>query len=182
MSNRENVIFKQIQHDKREALNELFEQYFTSLCHFANSYLGDPMLAEEIVSDVFFNLWAKRKSLKITGSLKPYLFKATRNQAISYLRRPSFQFEPLEEYMHQAVAQSPDALLIHKENRQNWQNCIDSLPGRCRLIFTLQRDEGFTYREIADLLDISEKTVENQMSKALKLLRAMAEKTSQRIS
>lgn len=117
MATEENQIFKQIQSDQREALNRLLDLYFVSLCHFTNAYLYDPMLSEEIVSDVFFNLWAKRKTLKITGNIKPYLFKATRNQAISYLRRP-----------------------------------------------------GFHYEEIAELLDISVKTVENQMSKALQLL------------
>ena len=167
-------IFQEIQEDKREALNRLFTQYFDSLCHFANSYLHDAMLSEEVVSDVFFNLWVRRKTLTINGSIKPYLFKATRNQAISYLRRPAFAHEPLEEDIRQDRALEPDALLIHQEEQRHWQNLVDHLPTRCKLVFTLHREEDFTYREIAELLNLSEKTVENQMGKALKTLRALA--------
>ena len=132
------------------------------------------MLAEEIVSDVFFNIWVKRKSLKITGSIKSYLYKAARNQAISYMRRPSFKYETLEEEIRQDPAQEPDALLIHQESVKGWQDRIDRLPNRCKLVFVLHRTENFTYQEIANLLEISEKTVENQMSKALKFLRAIS--------
>lgn len=170
----DDTIFQDIQADQREALNRLFGQYFNALCHFVNSYLQDTMLSEEVVSDVFFNLWVKRKTLSISGSIKPYLFKAARNQAISYLRRPAFFHEPLEEDTWQDRALEPDALLIHRETRQHWQNLVDRLPTRCKLIFTLHREEDFTYREIADLLNLSEKTVENQMGKALKHLRTLA--------
>lgn len=170
----DDTIFQGIQADQREALNRLFGQYFNSLCHFVNSYLQDTMLSEEVVSDVFFNLWVRRKNLTIGGSIKPYLFKAARNQAISYLRRPAFAHEPLEEDVWQDRALEPDALLIHQETRQHWQNLVDRLPTRCKLIFTMHREEDFTYREIADLLHLSEKTVENQMGKALKHLRTLA--------
>lgn len=168
------TIFQDIQADQREALDCLFGQYFGSLCHFVNSYLQDTMLSEEVVSDVFFNLWVKRKTLTISGSIKPYLFKAARNQAISYLRRPAYAHEPLEEDLWQDHALQPDALLIHQETKQHWQNLVDRLPTRCKLIFTLHREEAFTYREIANLLNLSEKTVENQMGKALKHLRMLA--------
>ena len=171
---RDHFIFQEIQEDKRDALNQLFTQYFHSLCHFVNSYLRDPMLSEEVVSDVFFNLWVKRKTLSISGSIKPYLFKAARNQAISYLRRPAFAHEHLEEDIRQDRALEPDALLIRQEEQRHWQNLVDHLPPRCKLVFTLHREEGFTYREIAELLNLSEKTVENQMGKALKHLRALA--------
>ena len=170
----DHTIFQAIQSDQREALNCLFGQYFDSLCYFANSYLLDPMLSEEVVSDVFFNLWVKRKTLSISGSIKPYLFKATRNQAISYLRRPSLAYAPLVDDIRQARTLEPDALLIHQETKQHWQNLVDRLPSRCKLIFTLHREEDFTYREIADLLNLSEKTVENQMGKALKHLRTLS--------
>jgi RNA polymerase sigma-70 factor (ECF subfamily) len=183
MSNQsDQSIFQEIQADKREALNWLFNQYFDSLCHFVNSYLQDAMLSEEVVSDVFFNLWVKRKSLTINGSIKPYLFKAARNQAISYLRRPAFAYEPLASDIRQDRTLEPDALLIHRETRQYWQNLVDRLPTRCKLIFTLHREEDFTYREIADLLDLSEKTVENQMGKALRCLRELSATRNQRSS
>ena len=175
----DHLIFKALRDDDRQALNQLFSHYYRALCHFAHSYLHDPMLAEEVVSDVFFNLWVKRKTLKITGSIKPYLFKAARNQAISYLRYPSFQHDTLEEEIRQDRAQEPDRLLIHRESVQHWQNAIDALPDRCRLVFVLHREEDFTYQEIADLLDISKKTVENQMGKALKSLRERSMKVNQ---
>lgn len=181
MKQRDDIYFKALQNDHREALSQLFDRYFHSLCCFVNTYLQDPMLAEEIVSDVFFNLWVKRKSLNITGSIRPYLFKATRNQAISYLRRPSFAYTTLEQEVRQERSLEPDAILIHKENTKQWQSHIDSLPTRCRQIFVLHREEGFTYQEIAELLEISVKTVENQMGKALQYLRKFSDRIDQRL-
>ncbi len=176
----DHLIFKEIQNGDRKALNYLFELYFEPLCHFVNAYVREPMLAEEIVSDVFFNLWVKRKTLKITGSLKPYLFKAARNQSVSYMRRPSFQHQSLEQDTRLDQAQQPDALLIHQENLRSWQKLIDRLPERCRMIFLLHREEDFTYKEIAGLLNITEKTVENQMGKALRSLREWSVKINHR--
>ena len=69
----DHLIFKALRNDDRQALNQLFSHHYRALCHFAHSYLHDPMLAEEVVSDVFFNLWVKRKTLKITGSIKPII-------------------------------------------------------------------------------------------------------------
>jgi len=167
----EDSLFGRIQRDEREALNLLFDLYFEPICHFVNSFVKNASLSEEIVSDVFFNLWVKRKTLKITGNIKAYLYKAARNQAVSYMRKPSFTHETLELELEADNYTQPDHLLIQKESLNHWQKMIDRLPDRCRMVFTLHREENFTYKQIAELLEISEKTVENQMGKALKLLR-----------
>jgi len=170
-TNRDTILFQAIQHDSREALNELFSLYFNSLCRFVHTLTQDAMLSEEIVSDVFFNLWAKRKTLEIRGEIKPYLFKAAKNQAISYLRKPTLTYLTLESGIQAEEPKTADHLIREQESQQHWEALIDTLPSRCRLVFTLHRQEGFTYPEIAQLLDISIKTVEHQMGKALRILR-----------
>jgi RNA polymerase sigma-70 factor, ECF subfamily len=165
------LLFKQIQDGHREALNQLFDQYFERLCTVVNVYVNEPGLAEEIVSDLFFNLWVKRNQLQISGSLKAYLYKAACNQAISYLRKPSFPSERLQEDQQYAPIASPEDMLIEQESGRHIQALINSLPKRCQLIFMMHKEDGLSYLQIADILNISVKTVENQMGKALKLLR-----------
>jgi RNA polymerase sigma-70 factor (ECF subfamily) len=171
------LLFKALQNDSRQALNQLYRLYFNPLCHFVDTLTQDNMLAEEIVSDVFFNLWVKRNALQIKSSLKAYLFKACRNQAISYMRKPALNFDHIEEDNFYTPPIEPDQILLQQESAELIESLINLLPVRTRLVFNLHRKEELTYKEIAELLEISEKTVEYQMSKALKTLRELYTKT-----
>jgi len=171
------LLFKALQNDSRQALNQLFKLYFNPLCSFVDTLTEDKMLAEEIVSDVFFNLWVKRKKLQVTGSLKAYLYKACRNQTISYMRKPALNFDTIYEDIAFTPPVEPDQLLIQQESAAQIESLINLLPVRTRLVFNLHRKEELTYKEIAELLEISDKTVEYQMSKALKLLKELFTKS-----
>jgi RNA polymerase sigma-70 factor, ECF subfamily len=171
-------LFNRIQSDDRKALNELFSFYYRQLCQFACSYVALPE-AEEIVSDIFFNLWKQRKELAIEKSLKAYLYISVRNSCLRALGKEKYEFESIENYENAAslTSQSDPYQSLHmKEMTTYIDAAIDLLPVRCRQIFIMNRYDGLKYREIAEILSISEKTVENQIVKALDVLRTSFQK------
>lgn len=154
--------------DHRE-FEELFRNYFTPLMAFSRRILGDEEDAREVVHQVFINLWEKRSELDLSTSLKSYLFTSVNNRSLNVIRdRRKFSSEEVPERAGEwDVSTQLEAMELEEKIRA----AIDTLPERCREIFELNRFEGLKYSEIATQLDISVKTVENQMTKALKLLR-----------
>ena len=154
--------------DHRE-FEELFRNYFTPLMAFSRRILGDEEDAREVVHQVFINLWEKRRELDLSTSLKSYLFTSVNNRSLNVIRdRRKFSSEEVPERAGEwDVSTQLEAMELEEKIRA----AIDTLPERCREIFELNRFEGLKYSEIATQLDISVKTVENQMTKALKLLR-----------
>ena len=154
--------------DHRE-FEELFRNYFTPLMAFSRRILGDEEDAREVVHQVFINLWEKRRELDLSTSLKSYLFTSVNNRSLNVIRdRKKFSSEEVPERAGEwDVSTQLEAMELEEKIRA----AIDTLPERCREIFELNRFEGLKYSEIATQLDISVKTVENQMTKALKLLR-----------
>ena len=154
--------------DHRE-FEELFRNYFTPLMAFSRRILGDEEDAREVVHQVFINLWEKRRELDLSTSLKSYLFTSVNNRSLNVIRdRKKFSSEEVPERAGEwDVSTQMEAMELEEKIRA----AIDTLPERCREIFELNRFEGLKYSEIATQLDISVKTVENQMTKALKLLR-----------
>lgn len=150
----------------------IFKRWYTPLCRFAFRLTGKTQAAEDIVQEVFIQFWDKRKSLEIHYSEKAYLFQAVYHRSLNFLkmanRNPHISHE--EEFQH-PMGQAADAQLMYAETEDAIENGIRKLPDGCREIFELSRFEGLSYREISDLLDISPKTVEAQMSKALRILR-----------
>ena len=126
------------------------------------------------MEDVFFNIWRTRSGWLVTGSLKSYLYAATRNQALNVLKRQGRERRHLEllaadpERSHALAA---DAELHAEDFRAAADRAIAALPDRCRQAFLLHRQHELSYAEIAAAMDISEKTVENQLARALKILR-----------
>lgn len=172
----DHFLWKKIKGGDYKALTRLFEKYYQRLCAFAFSILEEFVSVEELVSDVFLKIWEGREHLDIQDP-KAYLFKATKNQALKVLRsRVAGKITiglgggalPEEMSFHE---NDPESQLITEENVRNIENLVDVLPPKCRTIFYLSREEQMSYQEIADQLEISIKTVENQMGKALKLLR-----------
>lgn len=154
----------------QEAYNKLFLCFYSSLKDFACTFLKSKQLAEEVVSDVFIKVWQKRQSLHTIQHLKMYLFSSTRNTALNYLKREGLQKISPEDYWVelQSIYFSPEQLMITEEMIEKIHKAVQDLPVRCRLIFKLVKEEGLKYREVAELLNISTKTVENQMTLALK--------------
>jgi RNA polymerase sigma-70 factor (ECF subfamily) len=173
-ANNDIILFDRIRDDDRLALNELFITYYNSLCSFANTYLHHTGEAEEVVSDVFFTIWKNRHHLEIERSLRAYLYTAVKNGCIAALRKQ----HPELESDHEVVAlleiidlSNPSTEIEYQELRQHLDKAVERLPQGCRQIFVMSRFDGLRYKEIASILGISEKTVENQLVKALSVIR-----------
>lgn len=152
-----------------QVFERLFREYFPPLMAFSRRILGDEDDAREVVHQVFIKLWEKRGDIDLSTSLKSYLFTAVNNRSLNVIRdRKKFTREEMPEGVGEWDV---SAELESMELEEKIRGVIDSLPERCRVIFELNRFDGLKYSEIASQLDISVKTVENQMSKALKILR-----------
>ncbi|MBX2925237.1 MAG: RNA polymerase sigma-70 factor [Chitinophagaceae bacterium] len=176
MDNRDRPYILQLQEkiaisNDQQAYNDLFVLFYQSLKQFAFSFLKSKQLSEEVVSDVFIKIWQKRSSLHTIINLKLYLFTSTRNVALNYLKKQKgLNNLPVEDYWVElnSIYFDPEQLMITAEMIARVHRAVQSLPSRCRLIFKLVKEEGLKYREVAELLNLSVKTVENQMTLALK--------------
>lgn len=158
------------------SFSRLFDLYHPRLYRFALYMTGSPELSEEAVSDVFFKIWKKRASLTDIRKPEQYLFTSVKNQAWSALKKASGRKDrniSLEDYQGalQVDHQHPERSLLDKELALKIRHAIQQLPPKCKMIFCMIREEGLKYRQVAELLDISEKTVENQMLIAVKRLK-----------
>lgn len=158
------------------AIDWIFRRYYPMCRTAALRVLKDEHLAEDITQDVFLELWKKREDRKINIALKAYLRRSVMNRCLNHIRDKKMAFED-EEKVPEWPSTDSNALseLEAGELEQTLQKAIDGLPERCRIIFTLSRFEDMKYQQIADQLGISIKTVENQMSKALRIIRLAVE-------
>lgn len=169
-SNIEHHFSRVTKYGDRESFKVIFEHYYPVLCNYSLRYLNDPELARDLVSDVFLKLWKTRESIVIRSSLRAYFFTAVRNSVYNYYRDHSGEFTVLENYQIQSTHSKPDELFEFEETNKHIQSAIEKLPMQCKKVFLLNRYEGKKYREIAAQLNISQKAVEAQISRALKLL------------
>ncbi|MEE9364995.1 MAG: RNA polymerase sigma-70 factor [Cellulophaga sp.] len=157
-----------------KAFELLYRKYFVRLCAFSNKFLCNPNLSEEIVQEVFLKVWKNRAQLKNSQTEKSYLFQAVQNTSFNELNkiknRDAYQEILKSVYISTTTFDAHDSLLA-KELDKKINTLISNLPKECRKIFLLSRKEGKKYREIANELNISVKTVETQMHRALKKLR-----------
>ncbi|MGE5393542.1 MAG: RNA polymerase sigma-70 factor [Candidatus Saccharibacteria bacterium] len=153
------------------AFRELFDLYAPGLLRFSYSILKKKELAEEVVSDVFFKVWIHRSRLPEIENFRAYLFTSSRNTALNYLdkekRNRAVQLEDIEVPL-QIDEICPESELISKELREAIARAIDHLPERCKLIYSLAKIEQLKYKEIAEILDISVKTIDHQLTIAIK--------------
>lgn len=154
-------------------VGELFNALYKPLCNYAYSFVKDIDDSEDIVQGVFYYLWKNRKTSEIKGPVKSYLFSAVRNNSLKKLNREKLKNRYKENILHETQRNSDDTMtkLTNKELEEQIKKAIEELPEQCRLIFKLSRIGGMKYAEIAENLELSVKTVENQMGKALKVLR-----------
>lgn len=162
-----------IAQDNMEAFTALYGRYWDKIFAVAMHRLGDVAEAEEIVQEIFLSLWARRKNLQLTHGLHTYLSVAVKYKVINHLARQHRRQQQINQLTSNAPADPNTTAewLDEKELRAQLERTIGNLPEKCRMVFLLSRDENKTYAEIATELNISHKTVEAHMSKALSVLR-----------
>ena len=153
----------------------LFTTKYAQLCFYATKLLGETAAAEEIVSETYEDVWGKKEQLQFTGSVISYLFSTVHNKCINHIKRSKLITAYKTHLLQHKTAFNPEDIPDHIYNEKaihsEIRKAIDNLPDKCREIFYLSRFENKKYREIADLLELSPKTVENQISIALEKLR-----------
>ncbi|NLI24975.1 MAG: RNA polymerase sigma-70 factor [Bacteroidales bacterium] len=159
--------------ENRNDFRELFNRHYVPLCMYAFSKVRNQEAAREIVQELFVHLWEKRNEITIHTSLSAYLYRSVLHASLNYIKHNS-----IVERTHLKISESdteqpvqPDALAEEGELYETLLSVLEKLPGRTRLIFEKIRFEGKKYREVADELKISVKTVEAHMSEALRILR-----------
>ena len=163
--------------DKHQSLNRdsfqsLFENYYQNLCRFASGYVCDHNTAEEIVQQVFINLWDQKENIDPERPVNSYLFTSVKNRCLNHLRdRKKFRSYYLDIETELIIPVSEKDNIMEEDLEAQLTKALDKLPEKCREIFTLWRFEDMKYKDVAEKLGISQKTVETQMSKALKILR-----------
>jgi RNA polymerase sigma-70 factor, ECF subfamily len=155
-----------------QALEVLFERYYQELCAFAFRFLKSPDLSQEVVSDIFLKLWLNRQKENPPQNLKAYLFSATKNQALNYLKKEENFSEvlgemPENDFISDDIA---DKNISLQELEAQMDALLNEMPPQRQLIFRMNRLEGLKYKEIAQKLSISVHTVQNQMVEAVKFI------------
>jgi RNA polymerase sigma-70 factor (ECF subfamily) len=155
------------------ALDSLFRAHYAYLCQAVFRVIGDRNLAEDLVQEVFYDMWRKRASLRINQSVRAYLKRAAINRTLNYIRDQKMIVDDETALPYDLTSNQSGAVQLMEaaELQQQIEAAIGELPDRCRMVFGLSRFEEMTNRQIAEQLDISIKTVENQMTKALRMLR-----------
>jgi RNA polymerase sigma-70 factor (ECF subfamily) len=177
MTQDDNHFFLLVKQDNKPAFDTLFRKYYVQLCRFAFTYMHSKEGAEEIVQEVFIRFWEQRKHISINSSFLAYLYTSVKNQSMNELKKVNIRRLYEGEF---AIIDEENQDITHDENTGGrLQKAIESackmLPSKCRVIFELSRNDGLTYEEIAEYLDISKKTVENQMGIAFQKLRQQLE-------
>lgn len=167
-------LLRQIQYeDDQAAFKELYQQQVFRLFQFAFSFVKQRQAAEEIVNDVFLKLWQQRDTLHKISNVQVYLYVAVKNTALNYLRATtSYQQIDLDsvEAQHFHFTMGTEQLLLTHELQKAIAAAVNQLPPRCKLIFKLIKEDGLSYKEVAAILDVSVKTVDTQLTIALKKL------------
>lgn len=170
--NNQNLLIEGLKNGDEIAYVHLIEQYHNRLCNYANSLIKDDLIAEDIVQNVFVQIWEKRKKLKHELSLESYLYKSVHNKFIDEYRKGKAVMALEKKYMT-----ALELAIDEKDEVQEQKiltilfDAIHQLPPKCKQIFLMSKKEGLTNIEISQCLNLSKKTVENQITKAFRILR-----------
>lgn len=168
-------LIRRLQAGEDQAFKSLFDRYYRYLVVTVFNVLGDRDKARDLAQDVFYELWKRKAQIQIQSSLKSYLRRAAINKTLNYIKAQRLDFSEPEVFQQEKLSQTASAQeqLEADDLQQLINTAIEKLPEKCRLVFSLCRLEGLSHKEIAAKLNISVKTVENQMTKAMKVLRSV---------
>lgn len=154
-----------------ETFEKVFHTYYSALVIYAKTILKDQNEAEDIVQQVFIIVWEKRSVIEVHTSLRAMLYKSVYNACLNRIKQLNVRNKYVADAQHTLQKVSVDEGIQQKELQSRIENALNALPEQCGKIFKLSRFEQLKYQEIADELGISVKTVENQMGKALKIMK-----------
>lgn len=168
----ENFVLAALKHDSKEAFSLLFQTYYADLVLFCGNFLKDKSSCEDIVQSIFLKLWHDRRTIQIETSIKSYLLKAVRNSCLDEYRHIEIVRKYETEHKSSVLdTYDTDNYILYSDLYTHLIRALDKIPPLYKETFVLNRFEGLKYREIAEKLDVSERTVEVRVSKTLDLLR-----------
>lgn len=170
--NDQQLIIK-LRNQDREAFESVYNQHSKKLYGYALKFVKSPEIAEDIIHDVFVSLWEHAATLDAAYPIKSYLYKITRNAVLNLIKRGTVEVRVVDEIMTHAAQFSTNTAehVQYRETLQQTKNAISELPPKRKMIFEMSRDSGMTHRQIAQQLDITDSTVNNQLVKAIKSIR-----------
>lgn len=172
-------VLKKIRSGDIRVFEQVFRLYYSSLCLYSYGITGNKDVAEEIIQELFYKIWKERDTLQILHSLKSYLYGAVRNQSLRYCEQHAVRERHRQHVMatHKEYPDNtPHEEMEYRELEEIINRALSKLPERRRIIFRMHRIEGLKYKEIADKLSLSVKTIEAEMTKTYQLLRKEIEK------
>ena len=157
-------------YDDEPAYKRIFFTFYQALVRFALTFVDNRETAEEIVSDVMIKIWENRKTLDTIDNLRVYLYISTKNTALNYLSRKKLTVVSLDNLTidFPSPALDPEQLMITAEMMRRINHAVNTLPPRCKLVFRLVKEDQLPYKDVAQILNISIKTIDNQLAIALR--------------
>jgi RNA polymerase sigma-70 factor, ECF subfamily len=170
----EQSILIELRKGNKNAFSQLFNHYYKDLVLFGGNFLQNKSVCEDIVQNIFLKLWKNREIFVIETSLKSFLLRSVQNSCLDELRHRGVMREHESYSMTFSVSDNIDTenYVLHSDLHNHLSDALSKLPDNCREVFEMNRIEGLKYREIAEKLQVSERTVEVRIGKALSLLRS----------
>ncbi|UWY28097.1 RNA polymerase sigma-70 factor [Flavobacterium sp. TR2] len=171
--NQDQILIDRLRGGDELALTELYNKFWQALFMSAYNVIKDKELCEDIIQDIFMNIWHNREKIEIHISLKGYMYACARYQVFNHLRKnkDKVHVELFDDLEKRFLSTTPETQLMHDELVQQLNLIIESLPEKCQAVYKLSREEQLSHKEIAERLNISTKTVENHITKALHTIR-----------
>lgn len=170
----EKKIISEIKEGNAGAYEELFFLYYGSLCRFAYRFVKSSVESEDLVQEVFIRIWEQRKGLKEDKSIKSYLYIMVKNEALDFIKHQKMVLRKqpdLKESLDFISRAEYEEGLIGDKFKNHVQKTIENLPAKTKQIYKLNKQDGFTYKEIAEILELSEKSIEYHIGKAFQIIR-----------
>jgi len=168
----ENILIEGLKEGNTKIFDYLFQYYYSGLVVFSYRMVEDMDSAEDIVQDFFFRLWLNRNELVINQSIKSYFFSAVKNRSLDFLKRKKIGTKVVEEVAGQTETRNEgQSYIVQYELEEQIKEAIDKLPEKCRKVFLMNRFEGVKPSEIARIENISVRTVEGHIGKAIRILK-----------